>query len=99
MILLDTNVASEIMLQKRHPHVVAWYEAQDLENLFLSAITVAELRTGVAMLPEGKRRRRLREILEGEILPAFLGRILPFDLECTPFLAASVPVVNLWDAR
>lgn len=87
MILLDTNVVSEIMLQAPHPKVVAWYGTQDLETLFLSAITAAELRTGVALLPEGKRRARLREELERKILPKFFGRILPFDLECTPHLA------------
>ena len=87
MILLDTNVVSEIMLQAPHPGVVAWYGAQNLETLFLSAITAAELRTGVALLPEGKRRARLSEELERKILPKFSGRILPFDLECTPCLA------------
>ena len=83
MILLDTNVVSEPL--RRHPnaHVVEWIDAQPLETLFLSAITVAELRAGVAMLPAGKRRIALQEGLEKRVLPMFAGRVRPFDLDCT----------------
>lgn len=87
MILLDTNVVSEQLRPNPEPRVLRWLDAQAEDSLFLSAITVAELRTGVAILPEGKRRERLHEELERGILPNFFGRILPFDLDCTPFLA------------
>ena len=87
MILLDTNVVSEPL--RRHPddHVVEWIDAQPLETLFLSAITVAELRAGVAMLPAGKRRTALHEGLEKRVLPLFAGRVRPFDLNCTAIWA------------
>jgi toxin FitB len=83
MILLDTNVVSEPLRPAPNPRVVAWIDAQSLETLFLSAITVAELRAGVALLPAGKRRSNLQESLETKVLPLFTGRVLPFDLGCT----------------
>jgi toxin FitB len=83
MILLDTKVVSEPLRQTPDPRVVAWIDAQSLETLFLSAITVAELRAGVALLPAGKRRAGLRDSLETLVLPLFAGRVLPFDLTCT----------------
>jgi predicted nucleic acid-binding protein len=83
MMLLDTNVISEAMRQAPEARVVAWIDAQSLETLWLSAITVAELRAGVAQLPPGKRRTGLDEDLEQRVLPLFAGRILAFDLCCT----------------
>jgi toxin FitB len=83
MILLDTNVVSEPLRPTPDTRVVEWIDAQVLETLFLSAITVAELRAGVALLPVGKRRAGLRENLETRVLPLFAGRVLPFDLGCT----------------
>ncbi len=83
MILLDTNVVSEPMRPAPDTQVIAWIDAQPLETLFLSAITVAELRAGVALLPAGKRREGLRTSLEKRVLPLFAGRVLPFDLACT----------------
>jgi len=90
MILLDTNVMSEPLRQAPEPRVIAWIDAQPLETLFLSAITVAELRTGVALLPAGKRRSGLQENLEKRVLPLFAGRVLPFDLACTQAYAAAM---------
>jgi len=83
MIILDTNVVSEPMNPHPDAHVVAWLNAQALETLCLSVITVAELRAGVAMLPAGKRREALRENLETRVLPLFAGRVLPVDMACT----------------
>ncbi|BFO57019.1 type II toxin-antitoxin system VapC family toxin [Acidovorax sacchari] len=83
MILLDTNVMSEPLRQAPEPRVVEWIDAQAMETLFLSAITVAELRAGVALLPPGKRRTGLQDNLEKRVLPLFAGRVLPFDLACT----------------
>jgi hypothetical protein len=83
MILLDTNVVSEPLRPAPDAGVVAWIDAQPLETLFLSAITVAELRAGVALLPAGKRRKGLQDNLETKVLPLFAGRVLPFDLACT----------------
>jgi predicted nucleic acid-binding protein len=83
VILLDTNVVSEPMRPAPAIRVVDWIDAQALETLYLSAITVAELRAGVALLPRGKRRTALHENLEQRILPLFAGRVLAFDLACT----------------
>lgn len=83
MILLDTKVISEPLLRAPEPRVVQWIDAQALETLYLSAVTVAELRSGTALLPKGTRRSVLQQSLEEQILPLFSGRILPFDLACT----------------
>ena len=87
MILLDTSVVSEPPRPEPDTAVIAWIDAQPLETLFLSAITVAELRAGVALLPAGKRRSGLQQNLEKRVLPLFAGRVLPFDLACTPAYA------------
>ena len=83
MILLDTNVVSEPLRPAPDARVIEWIDAQPLETLFLSAITVAELRAGLALLPAGKRRTGLQQNLEKRVLPLFAGRVLPFDLACT----------------
>jgi toxin FitB len=83
VILLDTNVVSEPLRLAPDKRVVAWIDAQPVETLFLSAITVAELRAGVALMPAGKRRTGLQESLETRVLSLFAGRVLPFDLACT----------------
>jgi predicted nucleic acid-binding protein len=83
MILLDTNVVSEPLRPAPAVQVIAWIDAQPLETLFLSAITVAELRAGVALMPVGKRRTQLHEHLEKQVLPLCAGRVLPFDMACT----------------
>ena len=80
MILIDTNVISELWKAEPNPDVLAWMDEQAVETLYLSAVTVAELRFGVAAMPEGKRRSIYQERLEKEVLPAFTGRVLPFDL-------------------
>lgn len=83
MILLDTNVISEPLRRVPEASVVAWLDGQSMDTLFLSAVTVAELRAGVELLPAGKRRSGLERDLEQRILPLFAGRILAFDLACT----------------
>ena len=83
MILLDTNVVSEPLRLGPDARVVEWIDAQPLETLFLSSITVAQLRAGMALLPAGKRRAGLQESLETRVLPLFAGRVLAFDLGCT----------------
>ncbi len=80
MILVDTNVISEPLRMAPEIRVVEWIDAQPIETLYLSAITVAELRFGVASLPSGRRRTGLRDSLETRVLPMFAGRVLPFDL-------------------
>lgn len=83
MILLDTNVISEPLRPHPDPHVIEWIDAQPLETLYLSSITIAELRTGVVLLSRGKRKDVLHKSLENNVLPMFAGRIRSFDLSCT----------------
>ena len=60
-------------------------DAQAIETLFLSAITIAELRFGIAAMLPGKRQTVLRDRLEGEVLPHFAERVLPFNLATSQF--------------
>lgn len=83
MILLDTNVLSEPWKPKPEQRVLAWIDAQAIETLFLSAVTLAELRFGIGAMPAGRRRAILHERLEQEVLPLFKGRILSFDISAS----------------
>jgi predicted nucleic acid-binding protein len=79
MILLDTNVISEPLKLTADVGVLTWIDAQIIETLYLSTISLAELRFGMACLPPGQRRDTLQTSLEQRILPLFVGRILSFD--------------------
>lgn len=79
MILLDTNVVSKPLRLNGNAAVLAWIDAQNVETLYLAAISLAELRYGVAVLPDGQRKETLHQNLERRVVPLFLGRILPFD--------------------
>ncbi len=79
MILLDTNILSELMRPAPSPAVMSWLAAQPAASLFISAVTEAELRYGVMLLPEGRRRAELMTALEAMLAEDFAGRILPFD--------------------
>ena len=75
--LLDTNIPSEGIRTRPDPRVNAWVRAQDDAALHLSAITIGELRKGLTILPESKRRSQLQDWLENDLIPLFTGRILP----------------------
>lgn len=79
MILLDTNVISEPLRRSGDSNVLNWIDAQGIETLYLSTISLAELRFGIAVLPDGKRRDGIQTSLEQRVLPLFAGRILSFD--------------------
>lgn len=79
MILLDTNVISELMRTEPARIVLDWFGDHDAGDLFISAVTEAELRTGVAVLPDGQRRDRLQLAIDAMIDQDFQGRVLPFD--------------------
>jgi predicted nucleic acid-binding protein len=87
VILLDTNVVSEPLRLNADPTVVAWIDAQVIETLYLSTISVTELRFGIAVLPEGKRKSALRASLDEHVLPLFESRILPFDMQAAEICA------------
>jgi predicted nucleic acid-binding protein len=75
--LLDTNIPSEEIKPLPDPRVGLWLYAQREDRLFLSAVTVGELRKGIALLPAGRRRREFEEWFEGDLMQSFLNRILP----------------------
>jgi predicted nucleic acid-binding protein len=77
--LLDTNCVSELVRSKPEPSVLDWMEAADESLLYLSVLTLGEIRKGVAALPQSRRRTRLETWLEMELQTRFSGRILPID--------------------
>jgi toxin FitB len=77
--LLDTNCISEVVRVKPEPRVMAWIEAAEETLLYLSVLTLGEIRKGLAALPQGKRRSRLETWLEVELRARFSGRILLID--------------------
>ena len=79
MIILDTNVVSELMRPLPEASVVDWVARQAALNLYLSTVSEAELRYGVEILPRGARRDRLLAVVEGTLTEDFAGRVLPFD--------------------
>ena len=79
MVVLDTNVVSELMQSAPSSKVLAWLDGRPTRELFMTAVTEAEIRTGIAFLPEGGRRRGLAEAAERAFGGLFAGRVLPFD--------------------
>lgn len=79
MIVLDTNVVSELMRAEADQRVIDWLDGQIAEGVFITSVTAAELLHGVERLPHGQRKARLAKAV-GELLDIeFGGRILPFD--------------------
>lgn len=74
--LLDTNVVSESEQSRPNPLVMDWLGARDETNVYLSAMTIGEIRRGIEMLDSGKKKTHLRNWLDG-IRATFSGRILP----------------------
>jgi toxin FitB len=79
--LLDTNVLSEAKRPRPDPRVIAFLETTDEDLLFLSVITLGEVRRGVDRLPLGRRRSALNEWLENDLVDRFDGRILGIERE------------------
>ena len=79
MIILDSNVLSEILRPNPETSVVTWMTRQAPSQLFTTAVTEAELRYGVARLDPGKRRDALMTAITGMFAVEFAGRVLPFD--------------------
>jgi predicted nucleic acid-binding protein len=77
--LLDTNLVSEWTKGRPDPGVIGWLADADEDRVFVSVITLAELRHGVERLAMGRRRKRLNEWIENELLFRFDQRILPID--------------------
>ncbi len=78
MIVVDTNVLSEEMKPVPAASVLAWFRRQSAEDLFTTAVCQAEILAGVAMLPDGRRKRELESVAR-DVFELFAERILPFD--------------------
>jgi len=79
MVIVDTNVVAEVMRTSPAPTVVGWLNAQASASLFLTAITVGEIRHGLRIMPGGQRRQTIEQGFDRIIATAFAGRILAFD--------------------
>ncbi len=79
MYVIDTNVASELMRPAPTPSVAAWIAERDTEDMFLTAVSEAELRYGVAIAPAGRRKDALEAAMTRWLDVGFGERILPFD--------------------
>jgi toxin FitB len=77
--LLDTNVLSEPLKPHPTPSVIDWLHHADEDRLFVSVITLSELRAGVERLSAGNRRKRIEDWLENDLPMRFEGRVLPID--------------------
>ena len=87
MIVLDTNVVSELMRPSPAAEVVAWLRRQDGASLATTAITVAEIRLGLARLAEGRRATQSQRLAD-EALATFPAQVLPFDVSCAELYGA-----------
>lgn len=79
MILLDTNIISEIMKEFSNERVMQWLKQQHNLTLYVSSISIAETRYGLSILPEGKKRSRLETSFISVMQSAFSQRVLAFD--------------------
>jgi toxin FitB len=79
VIILDTNVISELARQIPDTGVLAWLDSLEISEVATTAVTAAELRYGVARLPDGHRKRELTVVIRGILVEDFYGRVLPFD--------------------
>ena len=84
--LIDTNVLSELRRREPDAHVVRWMSERPATTLYLSVLTLGELRKGIDLLPSGVRKQRLLDWLEVDLPAFFAGRILPID----------APVADRW---
>ena len=79
MFVIDTNVASELMRPEPTASVAAWIDERDARDMYLTAVSEAELLYGVAIMPTGKRRNALKAAMTRWLDLGFGERILPFD--------------------
>jgi predicted nucleic acid-binding protein len=87
--VLDTNVVSALRVRGRHPRVEAWAESVPLNALFIAATTISEIERGVVSKERSDPAQGavLRRWFDEHVLPAFAGRVLPFDLSAARVLA------------
>lgn len=87
MILLDTNVLSEFMRPAPAKEVVAWLDAQMSVQVWVCAVTRAEIELGIALMPDGLRKLGLQRAAEAMFAEEFVGRCLPFDGQAATYYA------------
>lgn len=80
--LLDTNIVSEMVKKEPNPNVKAWVGSKDESNLYLSVITIAEVKRGITRLAASNRRKILQEFLNG-LLETYQDNIIPIDIHVT----------------
>jgi len=101
--LLDTNVLSEPMKERPNSGVLSWLSQANEDEVFVSVVTITELRYGVEQLATGKRRERLDGWLRNDLIARFAGRILPVDLQiadaCGGLMARSESMGRPLEAR
>ena len=90
MIVLDTNVVSEVQKTSPNERVMAWLDAQEPGDLYITAVTAEELLFGAYILPIGDRRARLVGTIEAILQDDFNGRVLPYDVTASQFYASRV---------
>ncbi len=79
--LLDTCVISELVAKQPQPKVVDWLDHLDPDSVYLSVITIGEIRKGIEKLPDSPRKAALQTWLADDLLTRFAGRILSIDIE------------------
>ena len=87
MIVLDTNVVSELARPTPSPAVIEWVDAQDSSSLVITALTAAEVRAGVALLPNGRRKQDIGLRMESLLTETFAGFVLAFDIDSSAHYA------------
>jgi len=92
VIVLDTNVVSELVRPSPNRSVVEWVDEHDSSELVITALTAAELRAGVALLPEGRRRDELGMRIESLLVETFAGNVLAFDVGSSAYYAEVLAV-------
>lgn len=90
MIVLDTNVVSELMRHDAAAEVVAWVDGMPADQVYITAVTAAELLYGVARLPDGQRKQTLAAKVRGVVEEDFAEQVLPFTGEAAPYYAQIV---------
>ena len=91
MIVLDTNVVSELMRPEPAPQVASWVRSRDRRELFTSSITLAEIRYGIARLQDGRRKQVLLDAAD-DVFRAFSDQILPVDAKAVEHYATIASV-------
>ena len=94
MIVLDTNVVSELMRDQPEPGVLAWVDSRTSNDLFVTAVTEAEIRVGIVTMPMGRRRGELEAAAARVLESFFAGRVLPLDWQAARQYAAIVSERN-----